>query len=65
MDIDKEIEVAKERIKKLEKEVELSRLHRRIADLEKEKMNPWITSNMPITTSFPKLNEYWWENPIT
>lgn len=65
MDIDKEIQKAKERIEVLKKEVELSRLHRQIADLEKEKMNPWIPSNIPITAPFPKRSEYWWESPIT
>lgn len=36
MDIDKEIEEAKRRIKALEKEVELARLHKRIVELERE-----------------------------
>ena len=65
MDIDKEIEVAKERIKKLEKEVELSRLYRRIADLERERMNPYSPPNTPIFPNFPKYSNNWWENPIT
>lgn len=65
MDIEKEIKSAKEKIKILEKEVELSRLYRRIADLEREKRNPYLHSNVPIFPNFPKLSEYWWENPIT
>lgn len=65
MDIEKEIKSAKEKIKILEKEVELSRLYRRIADLEREKRNPYSPSNIFIFPSFPKFSNNWWENPIT
>lgn len=65
MDIEKEIKSAKEKIKILEKEVELSRLYRRIADLEREKMNPYSPSSVPIFPNFPKFSDHWWQNPIT
>lgn len=52
-------------IKNLEKEVELSRLYRRIADLERERMNPYSPLNTPIFPNFPKYSNNWWENPIT
>ena len=64
MDIEKGIKSAKEKIKILEKEVELSRLYRRITDLERERMNPYSPPNTPIFPTFPKYSNNWWENPI-
>lgn len=65
MDIDKEIEEAKKCIKALEKEVELSRLYRRINELEREKLNPFIAPIPLDRTCYPKYDQFYWSNQIT